>query len=127
MAVGKLQRGARCQPRPSCTSGSCCLGCSAHPQLPALKSTDCTSGPHCVFCFQDRKDESGKTATEKNQLFHKDEQEGDYGLKSPHTASRDECHAALQGCHTRGDFPLNWNLAGALLRRDGYLMYYWLQ
>lgn len=48
---GSLQRGARCQPRPSCTSGSCSLGCSACAQLPALKSTDCTPGPHCRPLF----------------------------------------------------------------------------
>lgn len=85
------------------------------PQLPALKSTDCsTSGLIGVFCFQDRKHESGKTAAEKNKLFHKDEQEGDCGLKSPHCQQSLGCHAVCR------EPPYPGSLARTFLRRGGY-------
>lgn len=48
-----------------------------------------------VLCFQDRKDESGKAATEKTKLCHKGEQGGDYGLKSPRPVGKDSVSVQL--------------------------------
>lgn len=58
--------------------------------LTALKSPCWASGPNrALFCFQDRKHESGKTEKKENKFCHKDKQEGRRGLKLSPGAGRD--------------------------------------